>query len=422
VNENNAFDGFQNNLIVGVGGVQEYQKLLKLNSGDIILEQITLLYHPNISQKWKTMKMNEPPKPTYHFSNEEAFFASLRLLEQELKKLGEISNGNSSILEYLANKYPKTIHHVLLTLTIRVHEVFDPSQKFQALYQLSFFIQLLMNTHPDSSSRKIFELTKGYVCSFVMGAFLRFLSSFKEGSFLRAIVIVFTELLENIVKNAPAEIDGYYNQIVNKLIEKVTTHPDLTEVLKGPLNYLIIQKNNELKPYIASLNPFPTTNDAFLEYRKIHEEYQQQIFKESLELVKKLQDKKFQDECKDDVLHNLIQLLIQVVTESEDENVRYEAGRCLGQIGPVDLSVLVLPQHEKSNKLIYNLTKPNIEVSMIQIILQYLKDDEDVYIVQTSGQVLSNLLTLKEFRNNPVERLRLLQPFLNSQVGVETKE
>lgn len=106
-----------------------------------------------------------------------------------------------------------------------------------------------------------------------------------------------------------------------------------------------------------------------------------------------MEGKRLSDMCQTEVLHALIQILLNVIKSGEDEDFVQEAARCLGEIGPVDLSVLVLPNYSRSKRVIRGMARSLITI--IEILVDYLKSD-DINLVTTSGEVLRALCRTAE--------------------------
>lgn len=135
-------------------------------------------------------------------------------------------------------------------------------------------------------------------------------------------------------------------------------------------------------------------------------------------LVRLMEGKRFSDECQSEVLHALIQTLLSVIKNGTDQDVVIEAARCLGEIGPVDLSVLVLPNCTPKKREIKGMAGSLLTI--MQILVDYLKAD-DIKLVTTSGDVLRALcrttecaeLINKDFTNTRTDAI--LKPFKVTQ-------
>lgn len=126
----------------------------------------------------------------------------------------------------------------------------------------------------------------------------------------------------------------------------------------------------------------------------------------------------FSDQCQEDLVHVLIRTLLNVIKNGVDEAAVLEASRCLGEIGPVDLSVLVLPNKPKKKEKMRGMNG-SLQV-IIEMLTDYLKSD-DISLVTTSGETLRGLCQHKEVLDLIAEEMPktrtdyILKPFKSAQ-------
>lgn len=146
------------------------------------------------------------------------------------------------------------------------------------------------------------------------------------------------------------------------------------------IKFFVMEQKVALSGEIALLDNFPQ-DDQFNELRRVHSEvkYRGRTFtlteeidyflkvehrkieglialKEQLSLKKNeligmynhLQDTRgFSEDCEKSLIHRLVYTLVQFV-QGTDSNIAVEAAKCLGELGPSDLSSIVLkPDHQK---------------------------------------------------------------------------
>jgi hypothetical protein len=329
----------------------------------------------------------------------------------------------------------------------------------------------------------------------------------------QALVFLISQIVLNLTLSYKEEMKHYYHAVVNGLVSAASKHPDLIEAAKKPLDFLLKTYKEDYTECIVMLPPFPSEIQAFEEYREIYAELKYgermkqgsasgdwplhkelrsflteieqsgsgRCSKERLEvlrellskrkrdlekMVRSLDGKRFSDECAGDTLHCIIKVLLDVVKGSDDEGAVIDASRCLGEIGPVDLSVMVLPamysrsswcsdrvslifpspsfqdefhQQEKCKK--YSSVQdvgdggmPREERvdsmgSVIRLLVEYLKSDQELTVVCVVGDVLRDVchvhecleLVAKTFAGTRIEGV--LKPFrpTNERMAVVRK-
>ncbi|CAL8069908.1 unnamed protein product [Orchesella dallaii] len=425
-----AFNETHKRLITTLGGKDATETLLMTCLGDVVLNLISLTFDPTIVNEWgcSEVKLPEPIPPYYPETT----------IETCLKFLQAASpRSNISVIGYLVNSSAKNIYKILLALTIRIHEAHNILEKFWRLHQFSFFVNLLLN-----EPQEIFSSMKEYVCNFVFNSYLRLLKV-EDGDeihnirFRKVLILLITKLVERITEECTEEMIFYFSTVVRGVVSAVVKHPVLINSAKMLLDFLMKTHGVTFADCIVSLEPFPSHLTEFQAYDIIQLDQKYGSFrnewplqkelemflneiesssasctKERLQflknllskrevkrdlerIVKNLENKRFSEECAKDPLHQVIQMLIDVTLSSQEEEVILEASRCLGEIGPIDLSVLVLPTHKNQAK-INSATEALMEI--VKIIFSYLTSD-DIRLVTISGKVMLNLFEYEECNN-----------------------
>jgi len=369
-------------LSASLGGKRQAEEVMMTSLPDVLLQLISLVYDSQIPSAWGCPSFLRLPSPSPPYYDEEAVDISINFLKESS------SQKDMSIVAFLASEDPQSIYEMLLTLVQRIHSAHDVLEKFWRLHQFSYFVKQLY-----AEPAVIFNHMKEYVCYFVVHAYLRLLKLACEesednfGQHLRqALIFLISQpvLHLNITDSYRDEMKHFYHSIINGLVSAVRKYPELIDAARVPLDLLLKRYKDYYTECIRTLAPFPEEILAFEEYREIFKELKYgkrdpswplhvelraclneievnggRCNKERLEslrdliskrkrdlekLVRNLESKRFSDECTQDVLHRVIKVLIDVVKDKKaDELERLEASRCLGEIGPVDLSIMVLP-------------------------------------------------------------------------------
>jgi hypothetical protein len=448
----------QKRLSAFLGGKNPSDTLMMTRLEDVVMQFVSLVFDPSIASTWGCPKVYLP-EPSSPYYDEDSVDTGLKFLKEAS------SRKDWAPIGYLATSNPKAIYDTMLTLITRVHNAHDVFEKFWRLHQFSYFVRQLLKEQPP-----IFNTMKEYVCQFVIYGYIRLLNSEtgeeKYSKYLReALVFLISQLVMNLTLTYKDEMKHHYYNVVNNLVVTAVKYPDLLEAVKKPLDLLLLRYTDDFADCIVSLDPFPTNKiPDFEKYKEVYHRVKYgpgprpgsgkadwPLFKEldsclqdivegggtwTLErlawvrellsakkrdlekLVKNLEGKRFSDHCHSDVLHSLIQTLIDVIKNGVDDQAMLEAARCLGEIGPVDLSVLVLPKKPKQNTvkgIIHSKLHPVLET-----LAKYLKSD-DIKLMTISAQVLKSLCQLAEISEMIAKELNktrmdlILKPFKVAQ-------
>lgn len=413
----------QRRLYSSLGGKEICDRLMFSSISDVIINLISLIFEPAIGAKWNCegIKMVEPVPP-YH--SEDTIANCLKYLENL------IPHENVSVVGILARTSPASLYMIMLNLITRVHEAHNYLEKFWRIHHFSFFINTLLEEPPE-----IFELMKEYVCNFAFNAYLRLLAGEsgkkmeKESvQFCKVLLKLVCILVQQISEIYPSLMEVHFVPLVRGVVAKILHSPSLFEDSKPLLDYLLIQKKDIFTNQIVSLDPFPSTIADFKAYSEVHlelkygtrrsdwllskelehfltgSEFECEPTKERLiflrdllsqgkrdldRLVRNLENRQFSEECEEDPLHKIIQMLTTLSVSSSDEFLVIEACKCLGEIGPVDLSVLVLPSCNNGQP---KVTKNDDAVNAILETLSRYLSSSDIRLVTAAGEVLQSYL------------------------------
>lgn len=243
----------------------------------------------------------------------------------------------------------------------------------------------------------------------------------------------FMKFISKCLTSSSIIFDKFLTLVINTLVPIGKLNTTLSEECLKILNYLIVDNSDVLYNTIGKLDPFPNhenfrhINDVWskIKYGNDRFNLQQEIThflnagelmeshfryeglkklkillsenkSELVELYVKLQDSRgFSNDCVKSILHQLIYMLVKL-TNSDDKSISTEAARCLGELGPADLTTMVLRPEKNVNE---HLKKPLELISRKVIILlsKYIVD-RDVKVTNASIKALKAVLSSKEGR------------------------
>jgi len=430
-----------------VGGQLAAESMMVNYLEDVIINLVSIIHDPKVISLWGCPELKLPEPEKVHFE------------EAVIQKCFELFNNQGTVFGTLIKNNPKGLYNILFKLLSRIYDAHDVYDRFVRLHHFSFLVRLLAD-EPNA----IFDGIKDFFGHFVTHAYIRLLNfkakdedESKTNCFYRAVLHLILKWVEMLTIKRGEEMKVYYNTVISALVAFVVEHPNLTDVAKKPMDYLLKTYHVIFVDCISSLDPFPQHIQAFHEYRTIHADLKydrrnewtlskelqtsldelnssskSKCSKEKLEficrllsekkhdlenLVKNVEGKFFSEDCSQEIVYNLLQTLLEIVMNPlEKEEIVFTACRCLGEIGPVDLSAVVFCPSKNRSKIVSMIHAMS---SVIELVADYLTSD-DINVVATTGEVLSNMFEVKECSdalangeietNNP--RLsKILKPF-----------
>ncbi|XP_031830612.1 serine/threonine-protein kinase tefu isoform X2 [Nomia melanderi] len=309
-----------------------------------------------------------------------------------------------SIQYVLAHNCPNILQKILLHLVNNIYKKKFVAHKVKAFHQYMFFCILIV----QELKQKYFDSLAMYVIKDI-GYSLLYIIKAHNDILLEIASKYFYEFVKNILPIRPEEIKEILSFTVTTLIPVVQTKkvPVSLEIL----NFLLIEQKDIPSDAIQKLNSFPNV-PVFQEIRNTHnalkykadktysleEEIQhflnsltdkninysvedvlhlrQQLStrkKELQELYNKFETLHgFAEDCASSILHQLVYKLIKL-TASSDLNVSIEASKCLGEIGPNDLTSMVLyleKSHVNESSDLLEILTYKIIIKMIELLFQ----------------------------------------------------
>lgn len=446
----------QYNIFTSVVGLDRVKDLALLKIQDILIELTKLVWDPCRHEVMLGLDPSStPPRPPYISYDD--YIASL-------KHLQEFNQIDVDLLVYIGHKKPILFQKVLLQLREDLVASVTIDQSIRALHIYSTFARSIA-----------FHLQKGqfpdidfFLLSDITYTLLYFIGEYKQDSVKLDICIGSISFLnivyEQLLPECAKVLNDLLPTIVGWLIPLVEGTNALAEQSFKLLNLLLVQNSTHVKEAIGKLPPFPDTVQ-FQEINNIHCQlkYQGRIFtlEEEIQhflnsagststlasqdtmlyaltfLRKQLCEKKaeladlyqslvhirgFSQDCQDSILHQLICKLINL-TSSANMKVQIEASRCLGELGPADLTTIVLRPVKGCINLVQGYSDPILCVLVLAAHLasEYMLD-HDVSVVRNASCLLESLMLCrgsdsfhsKNKRPNSLESKKI-SPFIPKQ-------
>ena len=443
-----------------LGGERVLQSTTRANLSALVLAIISNVLEVDICVEWDCGPSVLLPDFVSIPLSKHAVPKALEYVRTLVGNVGDLmtdeQNSGSSILLYLASTSPRSIYWILLELATRVHDAHSTHSRLWRLHHFVLFVDLMLDETSGGKQQQQFHLVSGYLCHFVIHAYLRFLNfsekdsllgeeSDSEERFRRAVLFNMRLFIQRLIRLDSERMEEFYKLVIRRLAiiassSSAASAIQLKESIRKIFDLLIAENHRKFSIALSKLDPFPE-DEFFHEYLEITSGYQpspdgspedtletivrnaeedddyegKQICTKELlslirellstnkkalaELVKNAEGKRFHDECTNDLIHRLIRMLIRIVNRprsdvqsDQEEQVRTEAAKCLGELGPVDLSVLVLPHYGKKWSIVNSETAIP---QLIKMVSSYLADEE-IRVVTTTMQVMKKILEVSE--------------------------
>ncbi|XP_043513638.1 serine-protein kinase ATM isoform X2 [Frieseomelitta varia] len=366
----------------------------------------------------------------------------------------------NSIQYVLVCNYPSILQKILLHLINNVYKREFEEHKIKAFHQYLFFCTLIIK----ELKQEYFNTLSMYIIKDVGYNLLHIIKL--HDSILRKLACkYFYEFVTHILHVRSEQIKEILNFTVMTLtpIAQTEKMPITLEILK----FLIIDQKEILCDAIEKLNSFPNV-PIFLEIRKVHNDLKYKANKiysleqeiqhflctvadrdihysiedithlqiqlstrkeELRELYDKLETfHGFSEDCTLSILHQLIYKLIKL-TASSDINVSIEAVKCLGELGPTDLTSMIYfeKSHVKESSDLIEILSYKIITIMVQFLFQsdieFRKISADIlHVIFSSswGQKLLNTKYMEHLKtvlneSQSILPLCYIQPFINNK-------
>lgn len=337
-----------------------------------------------------------------------------------------------NLIHLLVEEGKDILQKILLALTCKISETNKSEHELKAFHQYIYFCTLLMKELKNPFFEEMWIFVIRDIC-------YTLLHLMKNENLMEFACQFFDEFLNQILPARSEAVKEFFVFIVRTLTPIASN--DETSIALQTLKFLIVDQKQVFSDVIEKLNSFPKI-DRFREIRNVHEslkvkytlESEIEDFltvteeinlpsnassllalkvkllekrKELNDLYKKLENLRgFAEDSASSILHQLIYRLVKL-TESSDPNVTQEAVKCLGILGPGDLTTMIL--HQEKTEMKESTDGIEMLTYKILILLSNYIIDKDIELRKASalalyamfssywGQKLMNLKYLNEF-------------------------
>ncbi|XP_077397669.1 serine-protein kinase ATM isoform X3 [Festucalex cinctus] len=399
-------------------GKQQIDNLIHNNLPEIVVELLMTLYERGAAEKDRgdlkhfTGELDPVPNPPYFNSH---------VIKATLDYLSKCHSANHKSLVAILSKTPISIQRILLAVCEKAAVTTNGYERHRILLMYHLFVNLLLREVKEGLGgawafvlRDIIYTLIHHINSWLLQAETHRPIQCDEVS-SRSLSLC-CDLLTAVCKAALQFCDGalldcHLKVIVGTLTAQVTSQPAISHQVLSLLQFLVIENKHKLKGAICKLEPFPDLPE-FQELRSVQNKlkYNSGTFtlrqeishflsvttSDSLPLTRlegikqlsqKLHDSKDEirellKECHAEptnsilikLVLNLLQLCKMATNHPNGADILEAAGSSLGELGPVDLSTIVLlhgrdPLYEKAVTMF-----PSTDSQWIYIVLNCIND------------------------------------------------
>ncbi|XP_043278372.1 serine-protein kinase ATM [Venturia canescens] len=325
-----------------------------------------------------------------------------------------------SLVEYFATRHPRILQLTVDKLFCNINEADCPDRKLQAFHQYRYFGTIVLK----HLQKPYFDPMALFI---VRDTSYSLLSLTKQETLGEMACDYLSEFLRGAMPKRANEIKEILSYIVSTLVPIAQS-----STVKGAMeivNFLIIEEQDSLGDAIEKLDSFPNV-DSFEAIKKVHHSlkygtkrhytledeiehflnatnvktlscsYEGLVHvknqlstrkQELCEMYNRLEGLRgFAEDCASSTLHKLIYKLVQL-TRSCDTNISLEAAKCLGQLGPADLTTMILhPEnvYAKENSLEVEM----LTFHVVNRLIDYLVDS-NTNLRRASSSALYNIFS-----------------------------
>ncbi|XP_069700137.1 serine-protein kinase ATM isoform X2 [Periplaneta americana] len=396
-------------------------ELLNQQLDKVIVNIMRLLFDPQHFSKLCggcRETLSDPDPPHFKFT---IIMKSLLYLQENSPKPG------LSLVVYFAKETPERIQKILLCLAVDIHRVPTLEDKLKSLHRYVTFAHILISElHADGTGL-------GNMASFIIrdvSHTLIHLVKQEEQPLAVAACHFYKQFCSKCFPSCASVIKTFLRVIVSILVPLAKLSDELGAESRELLRFLVVENSEHLTSAIEMLDPFPG-DEIFEEMQAVYSRTVQTKRKDTLEdtikhflnagnknlgcreeglkhlrtqlsekktelclLYKELNDMRgFSEDCAKSLLHQLMFMLVEL-TSVPDPKIRLEASRCLGELGPADLTTMIL-KPEKSLELQGNDFRNNPVLVFTSHVVGLLVDymvDENIDVVEAASNGLYQVL------------------------------
>ncbi|XP_066254507.1 serine-protein kinase ATM isoform X2 [Euwallacea similis] len=325
------------------------------------------------------------------------------------------------LIEFLSRSNISQLQQINLHLQCKVYSA-TVDQQLKCFHQYTIFTDLII-----SSLKELFPLTTFFLRDTIY--FLMHLAiNISEIKVCRAVLRYIHYFLKNILPDKTKDFEEFLLFTVNSLKNICQQRDALSALCIDTLEFLIIDNQQSLMHSIEKLDAFPLTS-KFDRIRNAHQKIKYEgknvtlvdeiksflaysdfatrqdslihlkhLLSKEKEQVKQLYDnlseiRGFSEDCEESLIHRLTSMLIKMSCYPR-ENISQEAIKCLGELGPADLTTIVLEPEKK----VLDIKCTPLELftgHVVSLLTQYIVDPV-INVAKTATEVLYEVMKYKE--------------------------
>ncbi|XP_018573379.1 serine-protein kinase ATM [Anoplophora glabripennis] len=350
---------------------------------------------------------------------------SLRQLEICLKFIESFLCDGTSIVTFLLENDLSKFEKVLLVLKTDLYSACTTENKLKSFHRYTAWINIVVNSLEVETNCQYFFIRD------TIYTLINLIENHKETvSFITAVSNFTASFLKNILPKFSETFEQFLIFTVNSLKNYAVTLNVVSDKCVEILHFLIVQNACHLMKAIEKLDKFPQ-DPKFDSVRNVHTKIKYENAEASLEdeinfflqheddstrqdslvhlrsllskekeqlkaLYEKLDNiRGFSEDCEKSSLHKLVCMLAKMSC-STNEAMRFEAIKCLGELGPSNLTTLVL-QPEKEVLDIKCSPFELLTGHIISLLTEYIVD-ADINVAKTASEAFYLVLDSKEGR------------------------
>ncbi|XP_073941777.1 serine-protein kinase ATM-like isoform X3 [Choristoneura fumiferana] len=381
---------------------------------------LTAAMHLRDQQGAKEMFQVNAPRMTESYLYPKTVFCSI------LKYYGELIDGN--IMQYLCSDQATTLFHILYKLWDNVLQEKIFEYRSLSLYTFISFVECIPLGY-DSDA---------FVCNFTCNSLTHAIKISKNRDEVRIFVVALKAMLTRFLPQAMALIrksvlkarsvllikkeEGYENEcralstyLAADLKEHLKQNEDVVDFSNASHETIIscatvVEFCERLKVYQFNLSC--PSHEALIHLRQFVKLNKHHVNS----LCEALNTKRFSEECRTSVIHQVIYALSNTMKSSSDDKIIIEACNCLSEIGTYDLKTIVTVPPPDTKRVTHLSPKQCFAFTAVDVLSEVLSD-ENPAATNKAVLALSDIFRYREGKE-ALElddvNVQLLKPFLST--------
>lgn len=355
---------------------------------------------------------------TMHYSTE--------VLQNIIVYLEEKVTNSESLFSFCILKSPSLIQHILLDLRVSIYSAAVLGDKIRAFWHYTIIVDRIVSYLKIENPMQVFLVRD------VVYGIINLINRESESHPQLAIFacVYLKRILQQILSDCTELIERLLMAVTSILVPIARQNSKIGDCCLDMLNYLIVDNAYVLLKAVESLDPFPEEqrfHNLSEVYRRIRYGNEAVTLEQEIRhflnagdsacrieglrhLKKQLSERKqemkllyeqlnemrgFAEDAQSSLLHQLICTLLKL-TKSGSLEVSTEAAHCLGELGPADLTTLVLQTDLQT--IDFKYTHFELVTGRVLALFQQYIIDPDIEVVKATTSALYKVLKSKEAR------------------------